>query len=75
MRAGIGVEIRERGTAGKTAEVDGGASAGAEETAEVDSGSVSLSVYGGMMCISTHTPLPRGTRITPHQALCVFPPS
>ena len=38
MRAGIGVEIRERGTAGKTAEVDGGASAGAEETAEADSG-------------------------------------
>ena len=38
-------------------------------------GSVSLSVFGGMMCISTHTPLPRGTRITPHAAQCVFPPS
>ena len=38
MRASIGVEIRERGTAGKTAEVDDGASAGAEETAGADSG-------------------------------------
>jgi len=44
-------------------------------TRAVSWSSVSLSVFGGMMCISTHTPLRRGTRITPHQALCVFPPS